>query len=134
MSDWKADIERKLQHKEELLVQQQAKEKEEKRKIQKRRQEQEEREYARKLAAFQGRFKCHVCDKPSTSPGQKVIGHHFEISYGYEERDRKVEDYDYDWNKPENLWHCSVCNKWTCDDCMHRGICRKCYEKGHLPK
>lgn len=62
----------------------------------------------RVLAQHKGKFRCHVCKEPSSGP-QKP-------EYALQSGDIK----------PSGLTKCALCDKWTCDNCLHRGICKEC--------
>lgn len=89
-------------------------------------QKREEEVWAKNLANLQRRFKCHVCGKPSSTP-QKT------------EHDTRQYDYgivtggsvwvETNWDVPGDFIQCSMCQKWTCDAHIHRGICQRCAEK-----
>ena len=78
---------------------------------------------SQKLRNFQAKFVCHICKTPATEPRQYNIG----------TREPFTDDSGFsmqtDWNTPADLWKCTKCNKWTCAEHIHKGICQTCAEK-----
>lgn len=79
------------------------------------------------------RFHCHVCGKRSTIPGRKyrhykTYGSGLEFGNMSEVHEHSDDDGE-DWGRPGDLTKCKKCHKWTCEECVHDGICKKCGEK-----
>lgn len=68
------------------------------------------------------KFQCHVCGKRASKPGQKMGSNGNDMNG--EERGW-VDDYD----KPGDLFECSICHQWTCPDHIHSEVCKTCAEK-----
>lgn len=109
---WKEKIEQE---------QERRKKREEKRKERVRKRDEAEAErFARKWRREHPRFRCHVCNLESDFAG---------IPPTYVEQQCGNSSWGYDYDKPADLRKCSRCGKWTCDDCMHLGVCKKCGER-----
>lgn len=110
--DWRQEYEERRKRKEE--------------KEKKKREEREEREYKRKLAKHHRKYKCHVCGKYSEGPYWASGNYIFGVGGGHG---------GIVWDRPIGLKECSICKKWTCNDCLYfptnyfgtgPGICKKC--------
>jgi hypothetical protein len=129
MSNWKTDMERKLQAQRDAEAQREAERRAGAERVAEQRQAKQARENAKLLATHQRRFKCHICGRPSDGPAQTKI-----ISVDQSRGDDDYRNvYGDDWDEPINLIRCSVCNNWSCDDDIAQGVCKRDYEKGHLP-
>jgi hypothetical protein len=88
--------------------------------------EKRQREYDGTLADHKRRFKCHICNTPSSGP---VVRRR--TSYGGGTGCASISYYtDTLWKQPASLTKCSKCGKWTCDSCGQRVpsgsfICRR---------
>lgn len=107
--DWKRSID-------ERLARQEAERKQQKADEEKRKSDAKHRAYERQLADHIRRFKCQICGTPSEGPRT-----------WWDTEDHP--ELHYEWNKPLNIFCCSRCNKWTCGDHIHQGICRNCASK-----
>lgn len=116
MTDWKSEFEARL-----------AREAEEKRRTEEQRlREQYLRDEPKRQARankererWGKRFHCHVCGKPSSGPGNIHIACAESSHCGHS-------THNYDASTPDDLSRCKRCNKYTCDDCRHKGVCRTC--------
>lgn len=70
-----------------------------------------------KLSAFQRKFKCHVCGKPSSGPRQDYTQSSGISQSGDQGEWRGPKHYYYDWDSPSDLFRCPKCNQLTCDNC-----------------
>lgn len=134
MLDWKKKVEKKRS--EELIRED---EERARRKVQEEKRESKGRieeeklkaERARRLAKLQSRFKCHICGKPSLTPGERqestdrLVQHHEFYSGPKEYEKITIED----WNTPGDLIRCDKCKKWSCSSHIHWGICKNCAER-----
>lgn len=113
MSDWRERAEQIARRRAEKDAEINAK-KQEKIKRDVARREQMRRDANESEKAIYGRrFKCHVCKRPSTGPTITEVA----------EMQPSI-----DMNNPVDRTRCRSrnCGKWTCDECLHNGICRKC--------
>ena len=87
-------------------------------------QEKQRREMKEKQYEFGQKFHCHIvgCNFTSTGPTE------WETTHGPSWDDDHT-SHHIDWNLPNDLWQCKNCNKWTCADHIHKGICQTCAEK-----
>lgn len=80
----------------------------------------------RKLA----QFRCHICKNLPQDPAPQTIitrsGFQSEGAWGIESLGESTV---YNWEKPTDRWQCTKCNKWTCAEHIHKGICQTCAEK-----
>ena len=67
-------------------------------------------------------YKCHVCLRPATRPASIP---HSSMSGDYS-TDTWYED---DWSQPGDLFKCTICGEWTCEEDLYKGICKKCAKK-----
>lgn len=135
MLDWKKRIEQKrneeLSREDKERATRKAQE-EAKREARQRKEEEKLRaEHTKRLVKLQARYRCHICGKPSSEPskGQESTGRfvvHHEFYSGPSEYEMRTVD---DWNSPGDLERCSKCHQWTCKNCIHWGICKKCAER-----
>ena len=73
------------------------------------------------LVELQKRFKCHVFHVPASRPTK------------YEDRDDFRIYWLDDWNSPGDLRTCNKCDRWTCFEHLHNGVCKTCAEKALKP-
>lgn len=73
-----------------------------------------------KLKLLASRFKCHIsiCNKVATKPATETsyLGGLFRMDFN-------------NWDLPGDLYKCSVCDQWTCEDHIYRCICYECANK-----
>ena len=110
MTDWRANLESRLEK--ERREEEQRKQRAKERKLAK-----EATQHARQVAAHQARFSCHVCGLSSTGPKTEVSDNYPEMTH-YSTWTN--------WREPDNLQRCNRCGHYTCSNDMHKGICRKC--------
>ena len=79
------------------------------------------REHGVKVQELGQKFRCHVCNRPAQRPGKQSVEIRMGIDTSYFEED--------DWSKPADLWQCSKCDQWTCEEHIYKGICKECAEK-----
>ncbi len=91
--------------------------------------EKEELETQRLLQELGKKFKCHICKipskKPYRSPGRN--GEKFsdgEIGFWPDTPEGSDQ-----WDKPGDLFKCSNCDKWSCEEHIYKRICMKCAER-----
>jgi hypothetical protein len=98
----------------------------------------EEVERLRKLEQHKKNFQCHIklggdrCRNTSEGPGTKKSTRYVEGRGGMQGTSRvsvREEYNETDWNKPTGMYLCSKCNRWTCPQHIHQGICRNCAER-----
>lgn len=119
MSDWKGKVEA---YQTRLSQQNERKRLED----QRRQEVQQQKEFARKLANLQARFRCVVCGKLPTGPS----GDYYEGSSSSPGMDGGGGRYvPIDWDNPTGLWKCNLGNHWACEDHIYKDICQKCAEK-----
>ena len=129
MKDWKEQVDAFLAMQErerQRKLEEQARKKEEE--WQKRVREQErkqEEEKKKKIENLGRRFKCHYCGRPAREPAQKTF---ISESRNFEEVYRHEYLVD-DWSRPGDLWQCSRCNRWFCEEHYHAGYCLNCWKK-----
>jgi hypothetical protein len=121
MGDWRAKIDEQLERNLAKIQQ------EEQRRS--RKQEEEKQRAAAKAAAewnnklrdHQSKFRCHICRRSSSGP------HEMNVSRTYPGNAQEGSYYEHvvDWKSPMDLYRCDRCNKWTCSDDLHRGVCRR---------
>lgn len=70
-------------------------------------------------------FRCHICKTFATKPHRSWNGGEAYSGYGYVSSG----SWDIDFSRPDDLWQCSKCNKWTCEEHIYKGICQICAEK-----
>lgn len=99
--DWKKRLDEYLSRKEENERRQ--------------KEEQGRREWDEKVKRLSARFRCSICERPSQFP-------RIHVSY---DADGLTEKYT-DWDRPGDLWECSRCGQWVCEDHIHRWICKNC--------
>lgn len=100
--------------------------------------ERENRDYARKLATHQQRFRCHIGGEPSDRPASKFLYQHTVPSEDRWSDSVQMEKvYATDWGTPTGLQRCPVCDKWTCPSHLTRTsagtICEKDVRDGYKP-
>ena len=111
---WKATIDEHLQRKEEEAEEEIKKEEREAR-----------RTYLTKLASHKQMFRCHIsgCQETSQGPEERntnpMSDNESSIRY-------------YDWDEPTGLEKCDVCREWVCHKHLHKGVCKRCAEKGRF--
>lgn len=108
MSDWKSEIDARLNAEKEEERRRKETDRERQRKDQ-------EAALAKRLERHQRRFKCHICGKPSSSP---YIFTHSYMGNSTETRE--------DWDAPGDLESCRRCRRLTCAKHIHQGICMNC--------
>ena len=77
-------------------------------------------EQKKNLKELGGKFKCHVCKRPSKKPNKT-----WESRMATGENESTGTYWD-DWSRPGDLFECSRCHNWTCPEHLHLGICKKC--------
>jgi hypothetical protein len=117
MNDWKRELDEKLAAKEEAQYRAALEQGRKKRETEERQAKARDAALAAKLA----RFKCHVCGKSASKPGLTCSGGGSGTQEGY--------SYSQNWDFPGDLERCNNCRKWTCEEHIHKGICKSCAER-----
>lgn len=78
---------------------------------------------------YLARFHCHIRNCSYFSHEPAYIEEHFSSGGGYGIPEFRSTTKTPDWTKPGDLFTCQRCQKWTCKDHIHEGICQECAEK-----
>jgi len=125
--DWKNKIDELEEHKRKENEQSKKEEELARKKGSEELDERNKRERLEKLAELGKNFRCHVCGKISQKPRQKYESSYVNLGYGASEFGEG--SYFDDWTKPDDLFQCSICHEWTCEEHLHKGVCQECAEK-----
>lgn len=117
MFDWKKKIDDQEEAQRQARERAEAEAKARQLAAKERAEEDERQSNMRKLAQFQ----CSICNTPALRPETITGGGGIANDEG-----RWTDD---NFNRPGDLWQCKNCNKWTCADHIHKGICQACAEK-----
>jgi hypothetical protein len=129
MADWKSEYERKIR---EQAAEKERRENQRSEEKFQREQEKIQKQYDDRLAKHKRSFQCHVCGTVSEKPDTTYTVSRTRSDP--HDPERELYDESPDWSKPGDLEKCSHCQKWTCSDCLHLGVCRFCAQKGYAPK
>jgi hypothetical protein len=130
--DWRSDYDKRLEEQRQRERQEEQRKWEAERQAElariKEKKQREEEEKRRDMAEWGRRYKCHICGKRSQSKYErkKTVGQtRYNPQGGLSSQASYVGTGEY---YPGDLHKCDNCGKWTCNEHIHQGRCKKCIE------